>query len=153
MSPLTKQVQQNKLLVIEDNADEWFMIEWTLQKVFPEVDPIWRKNAVQALDYLEDCLECSGPLPKLILLDLYLPKLEAGLNVLQILKTHYVYQEIPVVMLSISDDQADIMQSYGLHSNSFIVKPNGFNQWVQCLASLRHYWQDAVTLSGHTQRF
>ncbi|WP_420150166.1 response regulator [Spirosoma sp.] len=134
------------ILVIEDNADQWFLIRWALQQRFPEVDAIWMPEATQAVMYLETCVQTGCELPKLVLLDLYLPDRQQGCNLLQILKAHHIYREIPVVVLSYSNDKDDISESYALRSNSYIVKPSGYDKWLECITSFRHYWWEAVTL-------
>ncbi|WP_080055980.1 response regulator [Spirosoma aerolatum] len=144
--PNPRQERKVTVLVIEDNADEWFIIRWALQQRFPEVEAIWLQEATQAILFLEASLQDINQLPKLILLDLYLPRREHGFNLLQLIKSHYLYREIPVIMLSQSQDADDISESYSLRSNSYIVKPRGYENWLSCMASFRHYWWDAVTL-------
>jgi CheY-like chemotaxis protein len=133
------------ILVIEDNADQWFIIRWALQQQFPEVEAVWVRDATEAQIYLESC-EKKYSLPKLILLDLYLPNRQQGWSVLGAIKTHHLYREIPVIMLSQSNDKEDIAESYSLRVNSYIVKPNHYQKWLDCIGSFRHYWWDAVTL-------
>ena len=100
----------------------------------------------QVVMYLEACAENPLTLPKLILLDLYLPHRHQGWSLLKMLKTHRLYREIPVIILSQSGDKEDIMESYSLRSNSYIVKPREYEKWLDCITSLRHYWWDSVTL-------
>lgn len=138
------------ILVIEDNPDQWFIIRWALLQRFPEVEAVWMPDATQAILYLEDCLLEQKKLPRLILLDLYLPQRTTGWNLLQIIKTHHLYREIPVVVLSNSSDPADIKDSYLFRSNSYIVKPGTYNEWLECFDWFRHYWWSAVTLPEPT---
>jgi CheY-like chemotaxis protein len=138
------------ILVVEDNTDQWFLIRWALEQRFPEVEAIWVSDATQAVSYLEACLQQSSELPKLVFLDLYLPQRQHGWNLLQIIKTHHIYREIPVVVLSQSADSEDISESYALRSNSYIIKPTGYDKWLECMASFRHYWWDAVTLPKYS---
>ncbi|GAB3770179.1 hypothetical protein GCM10028818_07550 [Spirosoma horti] len=97
-------------------------------------------DAAQAIHYLENCSLEQKKLPSLILLDLYLPYRAMGWNLLQIFKTHHLYREIPVVMLSCSSDPTDIRDSYHYRSNSYIVKPNTYKEWLDCFDGFRHYW-------------
>lgn len=138
------------ILVIEDNPDQWFIIRWALSQRFPEVEAVWMPDETQAIHYLENCLLEQKTLPRLILLDLYLPYRATGWNLLQIFKTHHLYREIPVVMLSYSSDPADIRDSYLYRSNSYIVKPNTYEEWLDCFDGFRHYWWGAVTLPRPT---
>ena len=133
------------ILVIEDNADQWFMIHRALLERFPEVDPIWMQEPVQAIMYLDACKDPKD-LPRLILLDLYLPHRTQGWNLLTTLKSHHLYREVPVVVLSQSTDAGDISESYNLRVNSYIVKPGNYEKWLDCISLFRQYWWDAVTL-------
>lgn len=137
------------ILVVEDNADQWFIIRWALLESFPEVEAIWMQDDTQTIAYLENCQQSDYPLPKLVLLDLYLPQRQHGWNLLQVLKTHHLYREIPVIVLSQSADSDDIRESYMFRSNSYIVKPGGYQKWLECITSFRHYWWNAVTLPKH----
>jgi CheY-like chemotaxis protein len=143
---LAKKRRRSTILVVEDNADQWFIIKWALERQFSEVDPIWAANATDALLYLESCNNNIHELPRLVLLDLYLPTRETGWHLLQHIKTHYIYREIPVITLSASMDQEDITESYMLRSNSYIIKPSSLDKWTECMSAFRHYWWDAVTL-------
>lgn len=134
------------ILVVEDNADQWFLIRWALQQRFPEVEAVWMSDTTQTVIYLETCIQNCQELPRLVLLDLYLPDRQQGWNLLEILKTHYIYREMPVIMLSQSADAEDISESYALRGNSYIVKPSGYEKWLECISSFRQYWWDAVTL-------
>ena len=145
-SPNPPNTKKATILVVEDNADQWFLIRWALQQRFPEVEAVWMANATQTMMYLEACTQTKGELPRLVLLDLYLPQRQHGWNLLEILKTHHLYREIPVVILSQSSDPEDISESYALRSNSYIVKPISYEKWLDCFASFRQYWWDAVTL-------
>ena len=149
VSPPVSQTDTKKkasVLVIEDNPDQWFIIRWALLQRFPEVEPVWMPDETQAIHYLENCLIKQAKLPRLILLDLYLPHRAMGWNLLQIIKTHHLYREIPVIMLSYSTDPADIRDSYLFRSNSYIIKPTTYDKWLDCFDWFRHYWWDAVTL-------
>ncbi|GAB3765824.1 response regulator [Spirosoma pomorum] len=141
-----KQGKRQNILVVEDNADQWFIIQWALKERFPEVEPVWFSNASQVLMYLECCLENTTQLPKLILLDLYLPNRENGWRLLEAIKLHHVYREIPAIMLSRSGDPEDIRESYMLRINSYIVKPDNYEKWLDCFTAFRHYWWEAATL-------
>lgn len=141
-----RKVAKAAILVVEDNADQWFLIRWALQQRFPEVEAIWMSDATQAVIYLETCLQNSQELPRLVLLDLYLPNRHQGWSLLEILKTHHIYREMPVIILSHSSDADDISESYALRGNSYIVKPSGYEKWLECISCFRKYWWDAVTL-------
>ena len=141
----TRKSNKATILVIDDNSDQWFIIRWALLNQFPEVEPIWVKEAADALSYLESCEKIQS-LPKLILLDLYLPNRQQGWSLLETIKTHYMYREIPVITLSQSSDKEDVAESYSRRTNSYIVKPGHYQLWLDCIASFRRYWWEAATL-------
>ena len=94
-----------------------------------------------------DFIFCRGPFagrlmsntPKMILLDLKLPKLD-GLEVLRAIKADPCTQSIPVVMLTSSREQSDLVESYKLGVNSYIVKPVDFDQFAAAVQQLGLYW-------------
>jgi CheY-like chemotaxis protein len=125
-----------QVLVVEDNIDHWLIIRWALLEQFAEVEPVW----VSSLEETVSFLRAQKNLPKLILLDLYLPSQQAGLALLRTIKSHDLYRNIPVITLSSSDTPNDIVQSYQLHSNSYIVKPGNYEEWLACFAQFGQYW-------------
>jgi len=96
-----------------------------------------------ALDYLQRRGAFSDPLsaprPGLILLDLMLPRVE-GLEVLKIIKADGDLCSIPVVVLTTSSAESDMMKAYTSHANSYLVKPVGMSQFVDMMKMLGYYW-------------
>jgi CheY-like chemotaxis protein len=135
------------LLVIEDNPDHWHLIQSSLQRFLPEVEPRWASDANQARQYLDDCLLQGNDLPKLILLDLYLPAREDGWGLLEELKDGASScRQVPVIVLSSSNDPEDITESYHYGSTSYLIKPNTSEAWISFGQNLRTYWWETVTL-------
>ncbi|MCK8490969.1 MULTISPECIES: response regulator [Spirosoma] len=134
------------ILVVEDNADQWLIIRSALAQCFPEVEPIWVNNPMQALKYLESCLSDETKLPRLILLDLYLPRREDSWILLEAIKSNSVYRQVPIVVLSGSQDHDDVVKSYTFSIASYIVKPITYHQWLTCFYTFRRYWWESVTL-------
>ena len=86
-------------------------------------------------------------MPKLIILDLYLPKRADGLELLRQIKAlPSPCNQLPVVMLSSSSDRTDISQSYQYGGSSYLVKPTDFEAWLTYFQELRTYWWETVTL-------
>lgn len=135
------QTDKPTILVIEDNADDYFMIRWGLLQHFPAVDLVCLSDSTQVVPYLESCFERETDLPRLILLDLYLPSAKAGLSVLQCLKSHQVYQQIPTVILSRSADPDDMGDVFKYSGNSYIVKPAKPKEWLEAFMLLQAYWK------------
>ncbi|MFD2569589.1 response regulator [Spirosoma soli] len=135
------------LLVVEDNKDHWFLIKMALEQSLPEVEPMWAANREEALQYLNSCLLNGTDLPKLILLDLYLPKREDGWELLQEIKDQSSsFKQVPVVVLSYSNAQEDITESYFHGSTSYVTKPADAQAWMEYTQKLRTYWWETVTL-------
>lgn len=122
------------LLVEDDPADvELTMRALSRHNLANRVRPA--RDGAEALEYL-----FSGqPLPKLVLLDLKLPKLN-GLEVLRHLKADARTHRIPVVMLTSSREAPDIAEAYELGANSYIVKPVEFESFVKAVSDLGLYW-------------
>jgi len=147
----TKQAQpvathKPTVLVIEDNADQWFIIDWAFRQQFDQVEPIWIADPAKAILFLEACLLDNEALPKLILLDAYLPHFEQSQKTLALLKAHPLYQDIPVLMLTSSRHAQDVQDCYESGCSSYLVKPTSPSQWQTLLAELRHYWWEIAEL-------
>jgi CheY-like chemotaxis protein len=139
--------RQARILVVEDNYDHWIIIRTVLKECLAEVEPIWAANADEALDYLNAAADQQQVLPKLILLDLYLPDRATGWHILeQLKKPASPFLKLPVVILSHSNDPSDISLSYRYGGTSYLIKPLNYADWVAHFQMLRHYWWEVVTL-------
>lgn len=96
------------------------------------------RDGEEALAYFERW-EKGEPLPAVVLLDIKLPRLD-GLQVLERLKAHERFASIPVVMLTSSDDNADLRRAYELGVNSYIVKPVDFGKFMAVAEQIELYW-------------
>ena len=95
------------------------------------------RDGAEALEFLFG--ERGGQVPKMVLLDLKLPRVD-GLEVLRRIKNDPVTRRIPVVVMTSSREERDIVESYELGVNSYIVKPVDFEQFVRAVAELGLYW-------------
>ncbi|GAB3548947.1 response regulator [Spirosoma fluminis] len=135
------------ILVIDDNSDQWHLIEKALEQFLPEVQVIWFSTAEEAWHYLNDCTLQGNDLPKLILLDLYLPNRQDGWELLKELKDPASsFKQVPVIVLSYSNDPQDITKSYYHGSTSYLTKPDTSQAWIDFGKNLRTYWWETVTL-------
>jgi two-component system, chemotaxis family, response regulator Rcp1 len=104
------------------------------------------EDGVEAMDFL--CKRgkfASAPRPDLILLDLNLPR-KSGREVLEEIKADKSLKSIPVVVLTTSSAEEDILRSYDLHANCYVVKPVEFDSFVKAVQSIQHFWFSIVTL-------
>ena len=149
--PRRRKGRQIPILIVEDSADQWLIIRSALNQCFPEVEPVWINSSEQAITYLETQSMDIAKLPRLILSDLYLPRMEDGIALLEFIKKHQFYRKPPVIMLSASQDEEVISTVYALNAASYIVKPISFHEWLNCFYAFRRYWWEIVTLPLRVQ--
>jgi CheY-like chemotaxis protein len=132
-----------QILLVEDNPRDAELTMRALKQRQLANDLVWVKDGAEALDYLfsADTDEPSrlNHRPKVVLLDLKLPKVD-GLDVLRRLKGDERTRLIPVVVLTSSAEEQDMVKSYHLGVNSYIVKPVDFAKFSEAVASLGMYW-------------
>lgn len=131
-----------EIILVEDNAHEAELAIRSLRKNNLANKIVHLDDGEEALQYIF----CEGkyedmqrPARQLILLDLNLPKI-SGLEILKAIKTHETTQMIPVIVLTSSKEERDVVDSYRLGVNSYIVKPVNFNAFVAAMADLKMYW-------------
>lgn len=135
-----KKIEQH-ILIIEDNPDQCTIIRTVIEQSFQEVVPVFASNEKEALRYLEDNADNTAKMPRLILLDLYLPARNNGLELLQRIKESGSYFNFPpIVILSASKDLKDIEESYLVGCSSYLVKPDSIYQWQELFMTLKSYW-------------
>ena len=104
------------------------------------------EDGVQAMDFLHKRgAYASAPRPDLILLDLNLPR-KNGREVLAEIKADPELRKIPIVVLTTSSAEEDILKAYDLNANCYVVKPVGFDNFMEAIHSIRHFWFSIVTL-------
>ena len=124
-----------EVLLVEDNASDVELTLRALQKRNLANRVVVARDGVEALQILEG----PAPLPKVVLLDLKLPKLN-GLEVLRRMKSDDRTKRIPVVVLTSSHEEPDVEESYRLGVNSYIVKPVDFESFASAVAEVGLYW-------------
>lgn len=129
-------MKDKTILLIEDNPDDEALAVRALQRnnILNEIAVV--RDGRQALDYL---LDESKPLPALVLLDWKLPKV-SGLEVLQLLRATARTALLPVVILTTSQEEQDLLDGYRSGCNSFIRKPVDFGQFTEAMRQLQLYW-------------
>ena len=142
-----------RILVADDDADDRMLIEEALEES-RLVNPVhFVEDGLDLLAYLRregkwDHLE-GEPLPGLILLDLNMPRMD-GRTALGHIKADEKLKRIPVVILTTSKSEEDIIRTYGLGVNSFITKPVTFDNLVSTVQILAQYWFEIVALPSET---
>ena len=130
-------VEPKTILLVEDNADdEQLTLRAMRQSDIPNIIRVARDGA-EALDKLFG--EGQDRLPDLVLLDLKLPKVN-GLEVLTKIRSDARTKTLPVVVLTSSDEERDIVESYELGANSYVRKPVDFDQFIDAVRQLGLYW-------------
>ena len=131
------------ILLVEDNPDDEALTMRAFKKSHLANDIIVARDGVEAIDYVFGTGTYEGrdinDKPHLILLDLKLPRLD-GMDVLKRIRSDERVSMIPIVVLTSSREQEDLMRSYSLGANSYIRKPVDFNQFVQAVQQLGLYW-------------
>jgi CheY-like chemotaxis protein len=131
------------ILLVEDNPTDAELTIRALNRKNLANNLLWLKDGAEALEFIfgaEQSAKCSTEEhPKLILLDLKLPKVD-GIEVLRRLKADERTRTTPVVMLTSSDEERDIVESYQLGVNSYLVKPVEFDQFLDIVSRAGLYW-------------
>jgi CheY-like chemotaxis protein len=132
------------LLLVEDNPQDLELALLALREATPSARIRIARDGAEALDYIFGEGPCAGrriaDAPKVILLDLKLPKID-GLEVLKRVKGDPRTKMIPIVVLTSSREQRDLVESYHLGVNSYIVKPVNFERFTEAVRNLGLYWQ------------
>ena len=134
------------ILLVEDNPGDVRLAREALKesKVYNNIFVV--EDGVEAMDFLRRNGKYRGmPRPDLILLDLNLPR-KSGREVLAEVKADDNLKCIPVVVLTVSRDEEDILKAYNLHANCFVTKPIDFEQFVKITKSIEDFWLTIVKL-------
>ena len=138
------------ILICDDDEDDRMLTQQALESAHISNDVRFVEDGEQLLDYLYQRGAFAGetgkaPRPGLILLDLNMPKID-GREALRVIKSDKTLLDIPVVVLSTSGLEQDIVRSYQLGVNSFITKPVTFAGLVEAMNVLGRYWLEIVEL-------
>jgi len=136
-------MEDKMILLVEDNPDDEALTLRALHKNNIGNKVVVARDGVEALDFLF----CTGPYagrdpddtPQVVLLDLKLPKLD-GLEVLRRIRADIRTRTLPVVILTSSKEEQDLIKGYTLGANSYVRKPVDFNQFTESIRQLGLYW-------------
>jgi len=146
MSLLNRNGRPIEILLVEDRTED---AEATMEvlrdgRVRNRVN--WVADGEEALVFLRrEGRHAAAPTPDLILLDLNMPRMN-GLEVLDAIKNHPVWKRIPVVMMTSSEKEQDIVSAYDRHANCYITKPIDFDKFIEAVRSIEDFWLSLVRL-------
>ena len=143
---LPEKVRPVEILLVEDSPTDAMFAREALEfsKVCNNLQAV--TDGVEAMAFLRrEGKYAKVPRPDLILLDLNLPKMD-GREVLSKIKEDERFKTIPVVVLTSSKDEVDVLKAYGLHANCYIVKPVDFEKFAEVVKTIENFWFAVVTL-------
>ncbi len=132
-----------EILLVEDNPDDAEMTTRALKKVNLAHNLIHVEDGEEALDYMfgrgKFASRDISKQPKVILLDIKMPKMD-GIEVVRILKMNEITKSIPIVIMTSSGEEKDMITSYELGVNSYVIKPVNFESFAKAVSELGIYW-------------
>jgi CheY-like chemotaxis protein len=135
-----------EILLVEDSPGDARLAREALQDAKVRNHLHWVDNGEEAMSFLrKEGKHARVPRPDLILLDLNLPRKD-GREVLAEIKGDADLKRIPVVILTVSKDEEDVLKTYNLHANCFITKPIDLNQFIKIVKSIEDFWLTVVKL-------
>ncbi|WP_439555048.1 response regulator [Dyadobacter sp.] len=143
---LPENLEGKNILIVEDSDDHWELMNLSLRHILPDVQITRFANEVTAREYLRDNIDVS-PFPiDMIILDLYLPTREQGLDLLNTMKSAVnKLPFVPVVVFSFSDNPVDIRESYSHQANAFVMKGKNLKESMQLFRQLCDFWWNTIS--------
>jgi CheY-like chemotaxis protein len=148
MSTADKESRKIEILLIEDNPGDVRLTQEAMRAAEMTNTLHVVEDGIQAMEFLRRRSRFKdAPRPDLILLDLNLPKKD-GRAVLAEVKTDPDLRRIPVVVLTTSRSEEDVLQAYDMHANAYVTKPVNLDQFLRIVALIDEFWLKVVTLPG-----
>lgn len=133
------------ILMAEDDADDRMLFADAFRESGVAVELEFVADGIELLQHLHGLLANSRELPDLLLLDLNMPRMD-GREALRAIREQPRLKHLPVIMMTTSSAELDIMVSYQLGANSYVTKPRRYDELIAVLRSLEHYWMETVQL-------
>ena len=134
---------KEKILLVEDNPDDELLTLRAFKKNNISNEVVVARDGVEALDYLfatgAHVGRDTADTPQVVLLDLKLPRM-SGLEVLRKMRSEPLTKLLPVIILTTSNEESDVLSGYELGANSYIRKPVDFSQFLEAVRQLGLYW-------------
>lgn len=137
------------VLLVEDNEGDIILTREALEssKYIGQLTTL--RDGQLAFEYLENCIEKGdSSLPDIVLLDINLPK-KNGHEVLQFIKSHDQLKQLPVIMLTTSSSEKDILAAYRNYANCFISKPIEVDHFMDVISKVEEFWLNTVAIPNH----
>ena len=135
-----------EILLVEDNPGDYRLTQEALREGKVYNNLYWAQDGVEALEFLRQQGRYSDvPRPDIVLLDLNLPKKD-GREVLSEIKSDENLRSIPVVILTTSQAEEDVLRSYDLHANCYVTKPVDLEKFITVVQSIDRFWLTIATL-------
>jgi CheY-like chemotaxis protein len=142
---MDKDLKPVSILLVEDSPDDVEITRRALSRGQVKNHLLVARDGQEALDILFARRDTDGALPGLILLDLNLPKVD-GREVLEKIKSDPKLKRVPVIAMTSSTREEDVLRTYDLGVNTFISKPVKFEDFIRVIATIRDYWILIATL-------
>lgn len=144
-------IQPVEILMVEDNPGDVRLTMEILKDTKMHNQVQVAADGEEAIDFLRQAGKYAGErLPDLILLDLSLPK-KSGLKVLAEIKEDPFLRRIPVVILTASAVEQDVVESYNLHANCYVIKPLSLDKFAAVVKAIENFWLTIVKLPTHSK--
>jgi two-component system, chemotaxis family, response regulator Rcp1 len=151
MATFIEETRPVNILLVEDNPGDVRLTEEALKEGKIWVNLKVASDGMDALQYLrKEKKYANAPRPDIILLDLNLPRMD-GRELLALIKADLSLKSIPVVVLTTSKAEEDILRSYELHANCYITKPVDLEQFIQVIRSMEDFWFTIVKLPPNSK--
>ena len=137
------------ILLVDDSQDQLSVIALALTKSIPKVNIVTAQNEAQVASFLTDVDQGTTTLPRIVLLDLYIPHREDGLRILAAIKQHLKAHKrpaIPVIIFTCSDHIDDVKACYDSGATTYITKPLMLDRSIALFKTFAQYWFDTVVL-------
>ena len=148
---ILRPARTKNVLVIEDNFDHYALMELFIKKDAPKLNLIHKSTADSAMDFFSSLDKKESESVDMIILDLYLPTRNEGLDLLTHIRARYAENElpgVPIVVLSASDHPQDIKESYRNKANAYLVKTPEPARSFSYLSGLCYFWWNTISLPG-----
>ncbi|MDB9495581.1 response regulator [Spirulina major CS-329] len=142
---MSTDAKRKTILLVDDNLGDIRLIQEALKTSTLDLDIVIARDGVEAIAHLRGLDDCPIVYPDLILLDLNLPRKD-GREVLAEIKTDPALKRIPVVVLTTSRHEDDIINSYDLHVNCYISKSRNLSQLFKIVRGIEEFWLETTTL-------